>query len=132
MDAGMTMPISYLLECIKELSNDGVISETEIKTIFQSYNNVPDLLPQDVKDYLKHYPNTHYSETFRSYCVHIVCCEECGNTHYLTVYIDGTYVVHDCRGNEITIRDFKNFPSHKITNLKELREALHFYENQPY
>lgn len=132
MKSEMKMPVSDLIATLEELGKTGDVSEKDIRAIMQKYNVVPDMLPQDVKDYLKHYPNTYYSDAMRSYCIHITCCEKCGNTHYLTVYVDGTYDIYDSRGKDISIRDFENFPNYRITNMEELREVLYLYENQPY
>ena len=112
--------------CLKDVKD--FLSESSAYNV-QSDVSIPDIISDDVKDFLAHYKNTHYDPRTRSYTVKILMCDVCGNTHYITVYIDGRYSVFDDRGHNITIRQSDWIPM-QIKSIEDAREVIFFYENQ--
>lgn len=112
--------------CLKDVKD--FLSESSTYNV-RLDSSISDILPDDVKDFLAHYKNTHYDARTRSFTIKILMCDVCGNTHYITVYIDGSYTVFDDRGHDITIWQSDWIPM-QIKSIEDAREVIFFYENQ--
>lgn len=113
------------LKDIKEFLNR---NDNEIHITTNEQDGTVDLLSPEVRDFLRHYPNTVEDIGNRLYRTDLIICDHCGDVMHLIIHIDGNYEVYDRHWVDSKVRQELLVPQ-EIKTVSDAREVFFFYGN---
>ena len=116
---------SVSLKDIKEFLNR---NDNEIHVTANEQDGTVELLSPEVRDFLRHYPNTVEDIGNRLYHTDLIICDKCGDVMHLIIHIDGHYEVYDRHWVDSKVRQELLVPQ-EIKTISDAREVFFFYEN---
>lgn len=116
---------SVSLKDIKEFLNR---NDNEISITTNEQDGTVELLSPEVRDFLRHYPNTVEDIGNRLYRTDLIICDKCGDVMHLIIHIDGSYEVYDRHWVDSKVRQELLVPQ-EIKTISDAREVFFFYEN---
>lgn len=116
---------SVSLKDIKEFLNR---NDNEIHITTNEQEETVELLSPEVRDFLRHYPNTVEDIGNRLYRTDLIICDKCGDVKHLIIHIDGSYEVYDRHWVDSKVRQELLVPQ-EIKTISDTREVFFFYEN---
>lgn len=113
---------------LKDIREFLIIDNTTMHDNEYIEDNCIDLLSPEVRDFLRHYPNTIEDIGNRLYRTDLIICDKCCDVMHLIIHIDGSYEVYDRHWVDSKVRQELLVPQ-EVKTISDAREVFFFYEN---